>query len=307
MQLALSLERGGARTLLSSDATQNGTRARKQFAPGASAGRQWLDAMDLCGDLCARASLESASLERAVVSFPSPVSREGLVLDDTRFRAWRGYDLTRGLREHLGVSDVAALSNVEASARFETRFGALQSLDSWLFVSLDERIESWARVGTTDVRSVHVGAQIIERDGALDEWGRRGSLEAYCSAESLRSRAQSSGLGGETSARLFELSSSSFAAQSLCDDFCARLAQGLANAVAILGGVPVCLGGEVVRGAWPLMWPRLEPFCRSVWPPRAGFSVFAASGDEDAALWGALLRTEEEKRNGGDRDTNSSS
>ncbi len=289
MQLAISLERDGVRALLSPDATQNGTRARKGFAPGTSPARQWLDAMELGGELCARAAVETANLERAVVTFPSPVSPEGVVLDDTRFRAWRGYDLPRGVREHLGTSNVMALSRVEAASRFEARFGVLQTLESWLFVSLDERIESWARLNNADVPGVHVGAQIIERDGALDEWGRRGSLEAYCSSESLRSRAQSSGLGGESPARLFELARSNFAAQALCDDFCARLAQGLANAVAILGGVPVCLSGEIVRAAWPLMWPRLEPFCKSLWPPRAPFSVFAATGDEDSALWGALL------------------
>lgn len=294
MQLALSFERESVRALLSPDATQNGTRARKAFAPGSSAGRQWLDAMELCGDLCARASVETSSLERAAVAFGSPLSPDGLVLDDTRNRAWRGYDLTRGLREHLGTPNVSALSAVEARARFETRFGALQGLESWLLVSLDERIESWARLGGRDLRGVHVGAGIIERDGALDEWGRRGSLEAYCSLESFRARAQSSGLGAETPAHLFELASSNFAAQSLCDDFCARLAQGLANAVAVLGGLPVCLGGEITRAAWPLLWPRLEPFCKSMWPPRVGFSVFSASGDEDAVLWGALLRTEEE-------------
>lgn len=292
MQLAISLERVQVRALLSPDAAQNGTRARKNFAPGSSPARQWLDAMELAGDLCARASVETASLERAVVTFSSPLSPEGIVLDDTRNRAWRGYDLTRGLREHLGTSHVLALSSVEARARFEARFGALQSLDSWLFVSLDERIESWARLNGTDIRGVHVGAQIIERDGALDEWGRRGSLEAYCSMDSLRARAQSSGLGAENPARLFELSSSNFAAQSLCDDFCARLAQGLSNAVAILGGLPVCLDGELARSAWPLLWPRLEPFCKSLWPPRAPFSVFPASGDEDAVLWGALSSDE---------------
>ncbi len=289
MQLALSLERVQVRALLSPDAAQNGTRARKQFAPGSSSARQWLDAMELASDLCARASVETASLERAAVAFGSPVSLEGVVLDDTRFRAWRGYDLARGLREHLGTANVLALSNVEARAHFETRFGALQTLDSWLFVSLGERIESWARLSGSDVRGVHVGAQIIEREGALDEWGRRGALEAYCSLESFRARAQSSGLGAESSARLFDLSSSNFAAQSLCDDFCARLAQGLANAVAVLGGAPVCLEGPLVRAAWPLMWPRLEPFCRAMWPPRAQFSVFPASGDEDAVLWGALV------------------
>lgn len=292
MQLALSLDRDGVRALLSPDMAQNGTRARKLFAPGTSPARQWLDAMELAGELCARAAVETVALERAVVVFPSPVSPEGVVLEDARFRAWRGYDLVRGLREHLGVGEVAALSNVEAAARFEARFGALQGLDSWLLVSLGERIESWARLNGTDLRGVHVGAQIIERDGALDPWGRRGSLEAYCSGESLRSRAQSSGLGDQAPARLFEISSSNFAAQSLCDDFCARLAQGLSNAAAMLGGVPLCLGGSVARSAWPMMWPRLEPFIRASWPPRAGFAVLPATGDDDATLWGALSSAE---------------
>ena len=292
MQLALSFERLGVRALLSPDATQNGTRARKQFAPGSSAGRQWLDATELAGELCARSAVETASLERAVVAFPSPVSAEGVVLDDARLRAWRGFDLTRGLREHLGVQTAFGMSNVEARSRFETRFGALQNLDSWLFVDIGERIESWTRLNGADVPNTHIGAQIIDRDGALDEWGRRGSLNAYCSSEAFAARAQSSGLGAETPAKLFEIASSNFAVQSLCDDFCARLAQGLSNCAAVLGGLPVCLSGSLIRDAWPLLWPRLEPALRSSWPPRAVFSILRATGDEDAALWGSLSSAE---------------
>ncbi len=288
MQLSLSIQSDGVRALLSPDASQNGTLARKAWVPGSSAGRQWLDAIELSGQLCARSAIETAALERAVVAFASPVSAEGVVLEDSRFRAWRGFDLTRGVREHLGVANVAALSVVEARARFEVRFGALQGLQSWLHVDIGERIESWARLGGVDVPGTHVGALIIERDGALDEWGRRGSLNAYCSDESLRARAQSSGLGSESPARLFELASSNFAAQSLCDDFCARLAQGLSNCVAVYGSLPVCIGGDLVRAAWPLVWPRLEPACRASWPPRAAFSILPATGDADSALWGAL-------------------
>ena len=294
MQLALSFERDGVRAILSPDATQNGTRAHKQFAPGSSAGRQWLDAMELSGELCARNAIETTQLERAVVAFPSPVSPAGVVLEDARLRAWRGFDLKRGVREHIGVHNVAGMSNVEARARFETRFGALRELDSWLFVDIGERIESWARLNGHDVPNTHIGAQIVERDGAMDEWGRRGSLDAYCSVEAFEGRAQSYGLGGQTPVKLFEIAPSNFAAQSLCDDFCARLAQGLADSVAVLGGLSVCLSGSVVRHAWPLVWPRLEPFCNAMWPPRAPFSILTATGDEDSALWGALVSKDEE-------------
>lgn len=287
MQLALSLEQGFVRALLTPDATQNGTRARKTFAPGSSSGRMWLDAMELAGDLCARGAVETPQLERVVITFPSPLSRGGVVLEDARFKAWRGYDLCRGLREHLRVENVSAVSNVEARARFETRFGELQGLDSWLFVDIGERIESWARLSGADVPITHVSAQIIERDGAMDEWGRRGSLNAYCSSEAFEGRAQSYGLGGQIPAKLFEVAGSNFAAQSLCDDFCARLAQGLSGAVAVLG-VPVCLSGGLVRDAWPLVWPRLEPFCRAMWPPRTPLVILPARGDEECALWGAL-------------------
>ncbi len=287
MQLALSFERDCVRALLSADATQNGTRARKVFAPGSSPARQWLDAVELAGELCGRSALETVQLERAVVTFPSPLNG-GVVLEDAYFQSWRGYDLARGLSEHLGVTNVSALSNIEAKARFEARFGALQSLDDFVLVDIGERIESWARVSGLDIRGVYVGEQIIERDGAIDGWGRRGSLNAYCSDESFASRTQSSGLGALSAARVFEVASSNFAAQSLCDDFCARLAQGLGNAVAMLGGAPICVGGSVVREAWPLVWLRLEPFLKAMWPPHATFAIFPAKGDDDSALWGAL-------------------
>ena len=287
MQLALSFERDCVRALLSPDATQNGTRARKQFAPGTSPARQWLDAVELAGELCARASIETAQLERAVVTFPAPLSG-GVVLEDAHFQAWRGYDLARGLREHLGIANVVAISNIEARARFEMRFGALQEFETFLLVDIGERIESWAKASGFELRGVHVGEQIIERDGAMDGWGRRGSLNAYCSDEAFDGRAQSYGLGGFSASRLFEMAPSNFAAQSLCDDFCARLAQGLCNAVTMQGGAPLCVSGAVVREAWPLLWPRLEPFLKAMWPPRVPFAVFPAKGDEDSALWGAL-------------------
>ncbi|BCM89876.1 hypothetical protein IAD21_01726 [Abditibacteriota bacterium] len=287
MQLALSFERDCVRALLSADATQNGTRARKAFAPGSSPARQWLDAVELAGELCHRSAIETAQLERAVVAFPSPLAA-GVVLEDAHFQAWRGYDLARGIREYLGVANVAAFSNIEAKSRFEVRFGALQSLETFLLVDIGERIESWARIGTFDIRGTHVGEQIIERDGAMDGWGRRGSLNAYCSDEAFEGRAQSYGLGGNTPAQVFEMASSNFAAQSLCDEFCARLAQGISNAVTMLNGAPVCVSGPIVRQAWPLLWPRLEPFLKAMWPPQAAFAIFPAKGDDDSALWGAL-------------------
>ncbi|RYX84871.1 ROK family protein [bacterium] len=287
MQLALSFEHDCVRALLSPDATQNGTRARKAFAPGSSPARQWLDGVELASELCARAALETPQLERAVVTFPSPLSG-GVVLEDAHFKAWRGYDLMRGLREHLGVAEVAAMSNIEARARFESRFGALQNLETFFLVDIGERIESWARVGGFDLRAVHVGEQIIERDGTMDGWGRRGSLNAYCSDEALEGRAQSYGLGGHSSARLFTMAPDNFAAQSLCDEFCARLAQGICNAVTMLNGAPACISGPIVREAWMLLWPRLEPYLKAMWPPHAAFAVFAAQGDDDSALWGAL-------------------
>lgn len=288
MQLALSFERDGVRALLTSDATQNGTRARRQFAPGATPARMWLDAIELGNELCARSAIETSQLERCVVTFPAAVSSEGVILDEGRFRVWRGYDLTRGLREHLRIQNVEALSNVCARARYEAHFGELQSLNSWLFVHVGGRIESWARVQGVELAGVQVGTQIIERDGALDEWGRRGSLNAYCSSEALEGRAQSYGLGGQGIARLFETAPSNFAAQSLCDDFCARLSQGLGNAAALLGGVPLCIGGSISREVWPLVYPRLEPFLKAMWPPAIPLSLFPACGDDDSALWGAL-------------------
>jgi glucokinase len=273
---------------------------RQDFAPSSPPATQWLAAMELCRALLHRAARPVQDLQRIGISFPSPVSPQGIAQKDPTHPGWEGYDLKRGIREHLGVSslpDEAILASSRALAEGwgEAQFGALREQTNWLYLHLGSTLESAlslqgrAYIGASS-SSGDIGGLIIERDGSLDALGRRGTLRAYCSGEAFESRARSYGLTFTTASEIWAMAPSNFAAQSLAEDFTSRLAQGLAGAISLLEPAQICFGGAFGTAIFDQLGAPLASKLRDMALPRAVASVrlVKAQLGDDAASLGAV-------------------
>jgi len=257
---------------------------RRDWPAHAPPRAQWMSAMEMCRDLLQRGALESAQIERAGVAFDGLVTA-GIAQNDPTRPGWAGYDLSRALHEHLGISNVAAASRVTCEGLGEARFGALRGQNSWIFVHLGRELQS-AACWQGQIVGGDIGGLTIERDGTIDAFGKRGTLRAYCSGAALESRARSFGMTAQSASEIWELAPSNFAAKSLCDDFVSRLAQGLAGAASLLADVPIGIGGAFGRAIWPQIAAPLASKLREMAPKSPQITVGALG--EDAATLGAV-------------------
>lgn len=257
---------------------------RCEWAAHTPPATQWMSAMELCRDVLRRAALESAQIERAGVAFDGLVARGVLQTDPTR-PGWAGYDIARALREHLGVVNCAAASRVACEGLGEARFGALRGQPSWIWLHLGRQLQS-ATCWNGGVVGGDMGGLILERDGSIDDFGKRGTLRAYCGGAALESRARSFGMAANSASEIWALAPSNFAAQSLCEDFTSRLAQGLASAVCCWEDVPIGVGGGFGLAIWLQIAQPLASKMREMAPKSPQMTPGALG--EDAATLGAV-------------------
>ncbi len=205
--------------------------------------QRWLELIEMARDLCAGVALEPAQMSRIALVFPGALDSLGRV--KTGAAGFGGYDLKRGLLEHLHSGDaelvVASAGVADAWAQFHA--GALRGLSDWLYLGIDEHLESV--VCARDLWLVpDLGGLVLERDGAMDSQARQGTFSAYCAGQSFAERARSYSLNVEAP-QIWALAETNFAAQSLAHDYVSRLAQGLASAVAAFYPARICIGGDL--------------------------------------------------------------
>lgn len=290
MLLGLEITRRGCNALLC-DLTGNVLqRGSVGFAAGSSPAQQWLASMDLARDACFRAGLEVQQLSAFGLAFEGPLDEQGRVLSALESSGWIGYDLPRGLREHLGLTSAAVASRALALGKSEQRFGRLKQQSEWLYLHLGRKISGVASIGGR-LFEPDAGALVIERDGAMDANGRRGTFAAYCTQTALEANAQSYGLAFKAPTELWDLVPTNFAAQSLAEDFTERLAQGLGNLILSLRPQVVCVGGDFGRALINKIERELASKLREFTPPRTLENlelVPAFFDDENAGIWGAI-------------------
>ncbi|HEX8463338.1 MAG TPA: ROK family protein [Abditibacterium sp.] len=297
MLLGLEISRHDCAAVLANAKGESQWALRQNFPANAAPATQWLSAMQIARDLLHRAALEPAAISRVGVAFDALVSREGLVQTDVTRPGWENYDLKRGVREHLrvehlGESEIVAASRVACQGLGEAHFGALRGAKNWLFLHLGDTLKSALCLDGKLQLGIggDIGGLVIERDGALDAFGRRGTLRAYCGGDALESRARSYSIAFESPSELWPLSSANFAAQSLVEDFTSRLAQGLAGAVALAAPDVICIGGSFGRAIFEPIRAPLASKLRDLALPVAleSLSLVQAALGEDAATLGAL-------------------
>lgn len=282
MMLALELRPDSALGHALDDAG-NLVYARSRALPDAlTPAQRWLGLIELARDLCAGISLEPAQLSRIALIFPGALDHVGRVKAGAD--GFGGYDLRRGLREHLqaGEAELVVASASVADAWAQHHAGALRGWDDWLYLSIDERLESVACMRGNWL-TPDLGGLVLERDGAMDSAARQGTLSAYCAGQSFSERARSYSLNVEA-AQIWALAETNFAAQSLAQDYVSRLAQGLASAVSALSPGRICIGGNLGRAIFAQIHAELASELRDylqsgIWN---GDIVLSAPGDEGA-------------------------
>jgi glucokinase len=298
MLLGLEISRHDAAVILASPQGEAQLALRQEFAPNLTPAAQWLAAMDLCQVILGRAVLEPHQITRAAVVLDAQQDSNGIVLRDPYRPGWEGYDLRRGLREHLGIQEILTAPRARADALGELRYGVLKESRDWLYFHLGRSLEGAAMsggawiVGANNVAG-DLGGIILDRDGAVDAYGRRGSLAAYCGGDAFEARCRSYGLTFHRAHEVWDLAASNFAAQSVVEDFVARLSQGLTSATAILNPAVLCLGGAFANAIFPRLQPALALKMREMGRGRAveTIEIRQASLGEDAAVLGAVALT----------------
>lgn len=245
MILALELQPASARghALDDTGAIQY---ARVRSLPNAlTPAQRWLELIELARDLCAGVSLEPSQCARIALVFPGELDAAGRVKAGAE--GFAGYDLKRGLREHLqtGEAEIVVASAGVTDAWAQTQAGVLREFDDWIYLSISERLESVACVRNVWLQP-NLGGLILQRDGAMDSAGRQGTFSAYCAGLSFVEHARSYSLN-VAPREIWALADTNFAAQSLAHDYVSRLAQGLASSIAALCPRRICIGGDLGR------------------------------------------------------------
>ena len=246
-----------------------------------------------------RAQVVPHQVACAAVTLDAPVDVSGIVGKSARSIGWEGFDLPDALRQHLKIAQAAAQSRLISEALGEWRFGALRPADDkagdWLYVHVGSMIGAVACVNGQILRGAtgaagELGALCIERDGALTSSGRRGGMEGYCTQENFLAKAASYGITTQNPLEIWETYHSSFAARSLCDDFVARLAQGIGATLTILNPAHLALGGGLVTALGEMLLQplraRLKEFCLPA--HLTHLPVLAGKLGDDAAALGAV-------------------
>jgi predicted NBD/HSP70 family sugar kinase len=256
----------------------------------------WLAAMQAAREAMRRGFVEPAQVECAAVSVDATFAAGSALVRDSAVPGWRAFDVGRGLREHLGIDHAVAASRVLCEMRAEMAGGALRDCDaSCLFLHLDNTVTGAMAhrdtvAGCDRAQLLGIGSICIERGGALGSNGRHGTMDAYCGRDAFLMGARSYGLNAASPLEVWNAAGANFAAQSLCDDFIDRLAQGLGAAIVLLNPRRVVCGGRLTRELGEqLLRPlrtRLPYYCA----PRQcdGLEVNASQVGADSALVGAM-------------------
>ena len=249
----------------------------------------WTAAMETAREALRRANVQPAQVESVALAFDA-IIQSGVVLKGRNTDGWHGFDLARGLSEHLGIADARAENRVVCEARGEARYGALRTNETWLYVHAGAGLGAATGEGETLWRGafLDIGGICIDRDGGLGLGGRRGTLDAYCSGDGFRSRAASYGITQKTAREVWESAPQNFAARSLCEDFVKRLAQGIGSAGSLLSPQKIVVGGPLAQELGEVLLAPLRgalgEFCATPLPP-----IIAANLGDDAAVLGAVV------------------
>ncbi len=123
------------------------------------------------------------------VSAAGPLSsREGRLLNPPNMPAWHGFEIRSALEQRLGQK-VRLMNDANAAALAEWRYGAGRCTDTMIFYTMGTGMGAGLIIGGQlheglDDMAGEIGHLLVSSDGPVG-FGRRGSIEGFCSGPGL--------------------------------------------------------------------------------------------------------------------------
>ena len=266
------------------------------------------DIAAVCRKLCAMEGIEMSMLSWVGVATPG-ITKDGIVVSATNL-GWQNAKLGKILAEATGVHTYVA-NDANAAAYAEAIWGSGAGAESLIAFTLGTGVGGGIVIGGKIWEGVNgfaaeMGHAIVDPQGRLCGCGRRGCLEAYCSATALIKEtkrmmslypesamwAEVDGdverVSGKTAFRAMEKGDR--AATLVVNEFVDYLALGIANAINIFQPDVVCVGGGISREGDVLLNPIRERVLHlSFGIESSRTKVVAATFRNDAGILGAAL------------------
>ncbi len=266
---------------------------------------------DAVKSLCERNGIRLDSVQALGVGCPGPIDVErGLVVVAPNFPGWRDLPIRDALRRRLSGMPTALENDANVAAYAEYCRGVGRGTDSLVLLTLGTGIGCGIVLGGRIHRGVtdtagELGHVTVQVDGRMCGCGRRGCLEAYCSATGTVNRFREAVRGGRDSALLdggmtleevtardiFEAASNGDALAWETVDLTARyLAVGCDIAVNVVDPDVIVFTGGMTEAGDLLMGP-VEKYARERFFPRPKEHTRLALTElgGDAGIIGAAL------------------
>lgn len=317
MFLGLDISRDDAAAILANDNGESQIALRGALPKDGGSPAIWTSALNLAREAMQRGQVAPQQIRAAALSMDVPFDARGVITRGTRTDGWEGFDAPSSLCEHLQTPRAVASNRAFCAARGEARFGALRenaeafaesaaNSDAstreeiargadWLYLHLDWQLGAAACLNGTMLRgatnrALDIGAICLDRDGSLGSSGHRGTLEAYCGADSFVSRAAGYGITVRSALQVWEMAPQNYAAHALCEDYARRLAQGISIALSLLDVRRVVLGGAIADSLGETLLAPLRLSLTEFWRTPQGDALVLESAqlNRDAAVLGAI-------------------
>lgn len=270
------------------------------------------DIARLCHEVCDEVGFSFSDVEWIGVATPGIV-KDGVVVDAGNLR-WKNEPLAKIIEELTGKTVMVA-NDANAAAYAEAVWGVGEGAMSLIIITLgtgvgggiviDGRI--WEGVNGY---AAEIGHTTIDIEGRSCSCGKRGCLEAYCSASALVAEARRmakldrsslmwelaggdiNAINGEIPFRAAEKLDAT--AKDVVDNYIKYLAMGIANVVNIFQPNVICLGGGISGEGEGLMAPLRKQLKRCRVNVNSTKVCVAKYRNDAGIIGGALLPLQEE-------------
>lgn len=274
------------------------------------------DIAELCRALCDGEGIKLSDVEWIGIATPGIV-KNSVVVNATNL-GWENEPFGKIVSELTGRPTFVA-NDANAAAYAEALWGVGVGAMSLIAVTLGTGVgggividgKIWEGINGF---AAEIGHMIIDADGRLCGCGKRGCLEAYCSASALINEAQRM-MHLRADSKMWELcdgdpekmngkipfaaaAAGDYAARAVVDDFINYLAIGISNIINTFQPDVVCIGGGISGEGDALMNPLKEILRHNVFGTKDSKTrIEIAKYQNDAGIIGAALLGMQEETN----------
>ncbi len=262
---------------------------------------------NLANSLLEKAGLSSGDVEGLGMGVPGMIdSKNGVCIFSNNF-GWKDVKISEGIKNRTGLS-VEISNDANAAALGECKFGAGKEFDDMILLTLGTGVGGGIVVGNKLIEGnksagAELGHAVIVADGEDCTCGRKGCLEAYCSATALirdTKRAMENhkdskmweigSLDKVTGKVAFDYKDVDVYAKEVVDNYIEKLACGITNYANIFRPQAVILGGGVCAQGDNLIKPLQKILDRDIFAGELGpkCEVRIATLENTAGILGAV-------------------